>query len=113
MIPTLLSLSFVLAAGDGPPPYPESLACAAVSQAAAELSKDPKTGLPDSRAFDIAIYWSFVVMDAARLADMSSRAAEAEQVTAREAVKPLLAAGDAATKARLADCTARTPPLNG
>ncbi len=115
LIFTLSSSLTLVATGAAPtlPPYPEALACAAVAQAAAELSKDPVTGIPEGQVFDVAMYWSFVVMDAARPTGMSSKAAEAEQVTARAAVKPLLASGDAATKARLADCTARTPPLAG
>lgn len=113
MIPTLLSLSFMLAAGaaDGPPPYPESLACAAVTQAAAELSKDPVTGIPAGPDFDHAMFWSFAVMDAARLAGLSSAQAEADQKTERAKIKPLLAAGDPGAKAQLAACVAKVPPI--
>lgn len=113
MIPTLMSLSLVLAAAaaDGPPPYPESLACAALTQAAAELSKDPVTGIPAGPDFDHAMFWSFAAMDAARLAGLSSAQAEADQKTERAKIKPLLEAGDTATKARLAACVARVPPI--
>ena len=110
-MPMMSLMLLLFAAQATPPPYPESLACAAVTQAAAELTKDPVTGIPVGPAFDHAMYWSFVVMDAARLAGLSSAQAEADQKTERAKIKPLLAAGDAETKARLAACQAKVPPL--
>lgn len=106
----MLSLMvLLLAASAGPPPYPESLACAAVTQAASELAKDPVTGIPSDPEFDHAMFWSFATMDAARRAGMSSAQAEADQKRDRAVEKPLLIAGDTAAKARLAACVARVP----
>jgi hypothetical protein len=109
MLSPFLSIALILAASAGPPPYPESLACAAVSQAAAELAKDPITGIPEGKTFDHAMFWSFATMDAARRDGIAAATAEADQVRERAAIKPMLAAGDAGAKSRLADCLARTP----
>ncbi|MDP1629898.1 MAG: hypothetical protein Q8L66_00585 [Caulobacter sp.] len=104
MIMSLLSV--VLAAAPSPtvPPYPESLACAAVTQSAAELAKAANGGDLEMTSFNLAFTWSFIVMESARLAGMSSAAAEADQTRERERVKPMLKAGDAATVALLASC---------
>jgi hypothetical protein len=106
-------LSLILATASGPPPYPESLACAAVTQAAAELAKDPVTGIPGNPEFDHAIFWSMAVMDSARRAGMSSAQAEADQKRDRAVEKALLTAGDAGARARLTACVARVPPADG
>ena len=113
MLASILSASLILAGSSGPPPYPESLACAAVTQAAAELAKDPVTGIPANPEFDHAMFWSFATMDAARMAGMSSAQAEADQKRDRAVEKALLAAGDPAARARLATCAARVPPTGG
>lgn len=49
----------------GPPPWPESLKCAAHVQAWAELAKDANGGIPEDRSFDAAIFWSMAAMEAA------------------------------------------------
>ncbi len=106
----MLNLMVLLfAASASLPPYPESLACAAVTQAASELAKDPVTGIPASPQFDHAMFWSFATMDAARKAGLSSAQAEADQKRDRAVEKALLAAGDASARARLAACVARVP----
>jgi len=111
--PVLSAVLIFAAASAGPPPYPESLACAAVTQAAAELAKDPVTGIPANPEFDNAMFWSFATMDSAQRAGMSSARAEADQKRDRAVEKALLAAGDPAARARLAACAARVPPTSG
>lgn len=107
LIPTL-SLTLILAASARPPPYPESLACAAVTQAASEIA-DEARDLAAGKAFDLALFWSFATMEAARRDGVTAAAAEADQVRERAAIKPRLAAGEASAKAALAGCLARTP----
>ncbi len=108
----LTALILFAAATSGPPPWPESLKCAAYTQAAAELTKDPVTGLPESKAFDASIFWSMAAMEAARRDKVESPAvAEAAQKTERAKVKPLLAARDPAAEAALAACVKQVPPL--
>ncbi|HRD29579.1 MAG TPA: hypothetical protein PLO65_14865 [Caulobacter sp.] len=108
----VLTITVLFAAAPAaPPPWPESLDCAALTQAASELHKDPVTGIPAEPEFDHAMFWSFAAMDAARLAGLSSAQAEADQKTERARIKPLLAAGDPGAKARLAACVAQVPPI--
>lgn len=110
MLAPVLSASLIFAAGPaGPPPYPESLACAAVTQAASELAKDPVTGIPADPEFDHAMFWSLATMDAARRAGMSAAQAEADQKRDRAVEKALLVAGDVAAEARLSACVAQVP----
>ena len=97
------------AAPAGPPPYQDTLRCAAYSQAAAELSRDPVTGVPESKTFDHAMFWSFAVMDAARRAGIASAEAEAAQKVERAKVKPALASGDPAATDALQACLDLAP----
>ncbi len=96
----------------GPPPWPESLRCAAHVQAWAELEKAANGDMPEAKSFDAAMFWSLAAMDAARRDRVESPAvAEAAQKTERARVKPLLAAKAPAAEAVLADCLKRVPPL--
>jgi hypothetical protein len=101
-----------VAAPGGPPPWPESLKCAAHVQAWAELAKEANDGMPEDRSFDAAIFWSMAAMEAARRAKVESPAvAEAAQKAERARVKPLLAAKDPAAEAVLAACVKQVPPI--
>ncbi len=94
----------------GPPPWPESLACAAHVQAWAELAKDANGGMPEDRSFDAAIFWSMAAMEAARRDGVeSAAAAEAAQKAERAKVKLRLAAKDPETEALLATCVKQAP----
>jgi hypothetical protein len=105
-------LMFLLAAASGPPPWPESLKCAAHVQAWAELEKEANGGMPQDRSFDATIFWSMAAMEAARRDKVESPAvAEAAQKTERARIKPLLVARDPATEAVLADCVKRVPAI--
>lgn len=100
------------AAASGPPPWPESLKCAAHVQAWAELAREANGGIPEDKSFDAAMYWSLAAMEAARRDKVESAAvAEAAQKTERAKVKPLLAAKDPAAQAVLAGCVKQVPPL--
>jgi hypothetical protein len=100
------------AAASGPPPWPESLKCAAHVQAWAELAKEANGGMPEDKSFDAAIFWSMAAMEAARRDKVESAAvAEAAQKAERARVKPLLAAKDPAADAVLADCVRQVPPI--
>lgn len=103
----------LLAAVAGPPPYPESLACAGYTHAASQLSDITGDHDASAKAFDAAIFWGLATMDAARRDGLTARAAEADQIRERDRVKPLLAAGDAAARAGLEACVERAPPLKG
>jgi hypothetical protein len=106
-----LAASTAAAAGD-PPPWPESLKCAAHVQAWAELARDANSGMPEESSFDAAIFWSMAAMEAARRDKVESPAvAEAAQKAERARVKPLLAAEDPAAAAVLAACVKQVPPI--
>jgi hypothetical protein len=103
-------LMYAAAAPVGPPPWPESLKCAAHVQAWAELEKEANGGMPEAKSFDAAIFWSMAAMEAARRDKVDSAAvAEAAQKSERAKIKPLLAAKDPAAEAVLAGCVARVP----
>lgn len=109
---TLWLAASTAAAPGGPPPWPESLRCAAHVQAWAELAKEANGGMPEDRSFDAAIFWSMAAMEAARRDKVESAAvAEAAQKTERARVKPLLAAKDPAAEAVLAACVKQVPPI--
>ncbi len=109
---TLLFAASTAAAPGGPPPWPESLKCAAHVQAWAELAKEANGGMLDERSLDAAIFWSMAAMEAARRDNVESAAvAEAAQKTERARVKPLLAAKDPAAEAVLAACVEQVPPI--
>ena len=111
-MPALLTLWFAaaIAAASGPPPWPESLTCAAHVQAWAELAKEANGGMPEDQSFDAAIFWSMAAMEAARRDKVESAAvAEAAQKTERARVKPRLAAKDPAAGAVLAACLDLAP----
>jgi len=113
-MPVLLTLwlAAATAAASGPPPWPESLTCAAHVQAWAEIAKEANGGMPEDQSFDAAIFWSMAAMEAARRDKVESPAvAEAAQKTERARVKPLLAAKDPAARAVLADCVKQVPPI--
>lgn len=110
----LVTLLFAAAtaATSGPPPWPESLKCAAHVQAWAELAREANGGMPEDKSFDAAIFWSMAAMEAARRDKVESPAvAEAAQKAERARVKPLLAAKDPAAGAVLADCVKQVPPI--
>ena len=98
----------LLAAMSEPPPWPETLKCAAHSQAAAELAKD---GPDAGKTFDHAMFWSFAAMDRAQRDRMKAADAESAQKVERARVKPLLAARDPAAEAVLASCLAKVPRI--
>ena len=109
---TLWLAASIAAAPEGPPPWPESLKCAAHVQAWAELARDANGGMPEDRSFDAAIFWSMAAMEAARRDKVESPAvAEAAQKAERARVKPLLAAEDPAAAAVLAACVKQVPPI--
>lgn len=106
----LLPVLFLLAAASGPPPYADSLACAAATRAAYDLAE----GTPqEPDAFDAAMFWALATMEAARRDGMTAKAAETAQIVERDKAKPLLAEGNAAAKAALAVCLQRVPDIKG
>ena len=110
MLATLWLAAATIAAPAGPPPWPESLKCAAHVQAWAEIAKEANGGLPEDRSFDAAIFWSMAAMEAARRDKVESPAvAEGAQKAERARVKPLLAAKDPAAEAVLAACLKQVP----
>jgi len=106
LIPSL----FLLAAVSGPPPYAESLACAASTRAAYDLAE----GTPqEPDAFDAAMFWALATMEAARRDGLTAKAAEAAQLAERDKAKPPLQDGNPAAKAALAACLERVPDIKG
>jgi hypothetical protein len=92
------------------PPYAESIRCAGLAEAAANL----EPGGPAANrgaAFDAAIFWGMAASEAARKDGLSGERFTADQVeAAAKAERELRAPGtDALTE--LALCIARVPPL--
>lgn len=105
----VLSLGAAQAATQQSPSYDEAVRCAGLTQAASELEGgESREG---QGLYDAALYWS---LTAARMAEAVARpaaAAEAEQTRARIRAVRELSADDAAARAALERCRARTPNL--
>jgi hypothetical protein len=101
----LAALALGLTAAAPPlPPYSEALSCAAVTQAAAKLAPD------DMQAFDHALYWSLVAMDAAKAEGIPVAQVEADHKARSTADQAGLQARDPRTHALLGVCAMRVPP---
>ncbi|RZJ01661.1 MAG: hypothetical protein EON90_02505 [Brevundimonas sp.] len=104
----VLSLT-VQTARPEPLPYEETLRCAGLTQAASELEGGESA---EGRALsDAALYWSLTAIQQAQVAGRSPAQAEAEQTRARLRAVRELTTDDAAAKASLQRCRARTPNL--
>ena len=105
----LLSLTGVQSAPERPLPYEEAVRCAGLAQAASEL-EGGESGEGRS-LYDAALYWSLTATQSATAAGRTPAVAEADQTRARIRAVRELSATDAAARADLQRCRARTPRL--
>jgi len=105
----VLSLDAAQAATQQPPSYDEAVRCAGLTQAASEL-EGGESGEGRS-LYDAALYWSLTAIQMAQAAARPDATAEADQTRARIRAVRELSAGDAAARADLQRCRARTPTL--
>ena len=90
--------------------YDEVVRCAGLTQAASELEGGESR---EGRAlYDAALYWSLTAIQGAQTANRAPAAAEADQTRARIRAVRELSARDAAARAELQRCRARTPNLS-
>lgn len=105
----VLSLSGAQTARPEAMPYDEVVRCAGLAQAASELeggeSREGKA------LYDAALYWSLTAIQAAQTAGRTPTVTEADQTRARIRAVRELSAGNAAARADLQRCRARTPEL--
>ena len=100
-----LSLGAVQTAPQQPPSYDEAVRCAGLTQAASEL-EGGESGEGRS-LYDAALYWS---LTAVQMAQAAARP-PADQTRARIRAVREISSRDAAARADLDRCRARTPEL--
>lgn len=104
-----LSLAGAQAAPGDTPTYDEAVRCSGLSQAASEMEGGESV---EGRAlYDAALYWSLTSAQLARGAARTDAQADEDQTRARIRAVRELAARDAAARADLTRCRARTPHL--
>ncbi len=105
----VLTLNGVQSAAATPLDYNGVVRCAGLAQAASELEGGESR---EGRAlYDAALYWSLTAIQTAQTSGRSAAAGEADQTRERIRAVRLLSAGDAAARAELQRCRARTPRL--
>ena len=107
-VTTLLAVG-ALQAPTQPPSYDGAVRCAGLTQAASEL-EGGESGEGQSLN-DAALFWSLTAMQMAQSAARPTATAEADQTRARIRAVRELSANDAAARAELQRCRARTPEL--
>ena len=104
-----LSFAGVQAAPGETPTYDQAVRCSGLTQAASEMEGGESV---EGRAlYDAALYWSLTSGQMARGAARTDAQADADQTRARIRAVRELVAHDAAARADLARCRARTPHL--
>ncbi|MBI1405833.1 MAG: hypothetical protein GC145_06880 [Caulobacter sp.] len=102
-------MSMMMAAKDGPPPYPQALTCAGLSRVWSEQQSD--AGAPTAAdARSDAEFWAFAAMDAARQSGHTADAAEADQLKSRDAARTLFADQPQDAAKGLETCRQLKPP---
>lgn len=104
-----LSLGAVQTPPQQPPSYDEAVRCAGLTQAASEL-EGGESGEGRS-LYDAALYWSLTAVQMAQAAARPPAVAEADQTRARIRAVREISSRDAAARADLDRCRARTPEL--
>lgn len=104
-----LSLGAVQTAPQQPPSYDEAVRCAGLTQAASEL-EGGESGEGRS-LYDAALYWSLTAVQMAQATARPPTVAEADQTRARIRAVREISSRDAAARADLDRCRARTPEL--
>lgn len=105
----IIAMSLMLAASDGPPPYPKALACAGLTMAWSDLEAQNKSAGARLARSD-AEFWAFATMDAARR-DGGVKPPEVEtgMTKATEAARKRFEAGDDNAARELLDCQMMIP----
>lgn len=89
--------------------YEETVRCAGLTQAASELEGGESR---EGRSlYDAALFWSLAAIQAASASGREGRVSDAEQTRARVLAVRQLTSRNAAARAALARCRARTPRL--
>jgi hypothetical protein len=99
-----IAIGLLVAAADGPPPYPQSLQCAGLTMAWSDL-ETARGSAGATLARSDAEFWAFAAMDAARRrGGMTPPQVEAAMKQATTDARVRLEAGDAAIAGTLRDC---------
>jgi hypothetical protein len=104
----IIAMGLLLAASEGPPPYPRSLNCAALTRAWSQL-EDEARSVGAAQARDDAEFWAFALMDAARRDGMAPQAAEADYDRMTQAARRRYDQREANAPRELLDCQLMIP----
>lgn len=105
----IIAMSLMLAASEGPPPYPKSLACAGLTMAWSDMeTANASAGARLARSD--AEFWAFATMDSARReGGLKPPQVEADMVRATQTAKARFQAGDDNAARELLDCQLMIP----
>ena len=104
-----IAISLMLAATEGPPPYPQALQCAGLTMAWSDLEAENKAAGAALARSD-AEFWAFATMDAARRAGgLKPPQVEAGMTHTTQAARARFQAGDANAARELLDCQIMIP----
>lgn len=105
----IIAASLLFAAmSEGPPPYPQSLNCAALTRAWSQL-EEAAGSAGAAQAEDDAGFWAFALMDAARRDGMTPRGAEADYARETLEARKRFDQRDANASRELLDCQLMIP----
>lgn len=105
----IIAMSLMLAASEGPPPYPKSLACAGLTMAWSDLEAENKAAGATLARSD-AEFWAFATMDAARRdGGVTPPQVEAAMVKSTGEARKRFEAGDDNAARDLLDCQMLIP----
>lgn len=105
----IIAVSVMLAASEGPPPYPKALQCAGLTMAWSDLETENSSAGAKLARSD-AEFWAFATMDAARRAGtLKPPQVEAAMREATQAARTRFQARDDSAARDLLDCQMMIP----
>lgn len=105
----IIAVSLMLAASEGPPPYPKALQCAGLTMAWSDLETENRSAGAKLARSDTE-FWAFATMDAARRAgNLTPPQVEAAMSEATQAAKTRFQARDGGAARDLLDCQMMIP----
>lgn len=104
----IIAMGLLLAVSEGPPPYPQSLNCAALTRAWSQL-EDAAGSAGVNQAREDAEFWAFALMDAGRRDGMTPKGAEADYERSAKAARARFELRDENASRELLDCQLMIP----
>ncbi|HYE46331.1 MAG TPA: hypothetical protein VEA44_11235 [Caulobacter sp.] len=104
----IIAMGLLLAASEGPPPYPQSLNCAGLTRAWSDLEEEARSA-GAAQANDDADFWAFALMEAAHRDGLAASRAEADYERATRGARQRFELRDENAPHELLDCQLMIP----